>query len=370
MSALENFPTKQWQASDADELGFYPNALSEAVTLAGQNETKWPLSLAAALKNDPDNNEQPPLSDVIGPTQDRAAQNGLIIRAGRLAACWGDTTRADMTFSVAKSYLALLTGIAVGDGLIDSIDERCGLSALDDGFASAQNADITWRQLLQQTSEWQGTLWSKPDLVDRHRQIGPGADNSRKGEHRELVKPGSFWEYNDVRVNRLSLSLLHLFKRPLETVLRERIMGKIGASDDWRWHPYENSWIEIDGNSLPSVPGGSHWGGGLFMSTEDHARVGWLVRNRGNWRGEQIIDADWFDVMLEPCALNPTYGCFFWLNTEHGLYPSLPDDACLMLGAGQNIVWIDAGRDLVCVLRWIDGAKVETVLHAVTKALK
>jgi len=370
MPASQTFPQDTWQSRDAGELGFDKSALDAVIALAQQSETKWPRSMELALKNDPDNNELPPLSDVIGPTQDRATQNGVVIRAGQLAAKWGDTTRADMTFSATKSYLALLTGIAVSDGLIKSIDDRCASTALDDGFKSAQNAEITWRHLLQQTSEWEGTLWGKPDLVDRHRQLGPGADNSRKGQHRALVQAGTFWEYNDVRVNRLSLSLLQLFKRPLENVLRERIMQPIGASGDWQWHAYENAWTEIDGTSLPSVPGGAHWGGGLFISSEDHARVGWLVRNRGNWRGEQLIDSDWFDSMLEPCPLNPLYGCFFWLNTASGLYPSLPDDACLMLGAGQNIIWIDPTNDLVCVLRWIDGERVEQVLQALIASLK
>ena len=74
----------------------------------------------------------------------------------------------------------------------------------------------------------------KPDLVDRNRQVGVGADNSRKGMHRELRKPGEYWEYNDVRVNRFSLSLLQVFREPLAEVLRQRIMAPIGASDGSR----------------------------------------------------------------------------------------------------------------------------------------
>ena len=45
-----------------------------------------------------------------------------------------------------------------------------------------------------------------------------------------MKKPGTFYEYNDVRVNRLSLSLLELFKEPLPSVLKRRIMDPIGAS--------------------------------------------------------------------------------------------------------------------------------------------
>lgn len=369
MTTTDQTATRLWPDADAQQLGFNGERLSQAIELAIQSETGWPHNLDEALNSDPDNNEEAPFNEVLGPTRDRGASNGLIIRAGKLAARWGDSARVDLTFSATKSYLALLMGIAVDDGLIESIDQRCAVTALDDGFESPQNADISWRHLLQQTSEWEGTLWSKPDLIDRHRQIGPGADNSRKGQHRDLKKPGSFWEYNDVRVNRLSLSLLQLFKRPLEQVLRERIMLPIGASDNWEWHPYKNSWTRIDGTDMPSVPGGAHWGGGLFISSEDHARVGWLVRQRGNWQGQQLVSSSWIDTMLQPCRLNPLYGCFFWLNTDHGLYRTLPADASLMLGAGQNIVWIDPTNDLVCVLRWIDSSSVEAVLAAIIAAL-
>ena len=65
--------------------------------------------------------------------------SGIVYRGGRLLAEWGDVTRADMTFSVAKSYLALLVGLALGDGLIKSLDDKAGDYALDDGFKSVQN---------------------------------------------------------------------------------------------------------------------------------------------------------------------------------------------------------------------------------------
>ena len=89
-----------------------------------------------------------------------------------IVAEWGDTARVDMTFSVAKSYLSMLAGLAVDRGLIRDLDEPVHDHGLDDGFDSAQNRSITWRHLLQQTSEWQGTLWGKPDSIDHNRNLG------------------------------------------------------------------------------------------------------------------------------------------------------------------------------------------------------
>ena len=239
-----------WAIAQPQDVGFEATALARALTFAAEAETNWPRSLDAAMKADPSNNELPPWNEVLGPTLDRGDPSGLVIRHGRMAGAYGDPTRVEMTFSVAKSYLAVLTGIALRDGLIASLDDKVKDYAIDDGFDSEQNRNITWRHLLHQSSEWEGTLFSKPDLIDRNRQVGVGADNSKKGTHRDLQAPGTFYEYNDVRVNRLSLSLLQVFKQPLHEVLAEQVMQPVGASDSWAWHPYQNSYVDIDGRRL------------------------------------------------------------------------------------------------------------------------
>ncbi|MGL1558175.1 hypothetical protein ACSTIJ_23455, partial [Vibrio parahaemolyticus] len=78
-------------------------------------------------------------------------------------------------------------------------------------------------------------------------------------------------------VNRLSLSLLELFKEPLPAVLKRRIMDPIGASTGWKWDGYRNSTVKIDGKDMVSVPGGGHWGGGIVISARDLALMGLLV---------------------------------------------------------------------------------------------
>src|SRR5205085_4823332 len=132
--------------------------------------------------------------------------------------------------------------------------------------------------------------------------------HSNKGTPRMLRPPGTLWEYNDVRVNRLSLSLLQLFRRPLADILKAEIMDPVGASSTWEWQPYDNAWIDIDGVRMPSVPGGSHWGGGLWMSTRDHARFGLLISRGGTWDGQKLLSSSWIDESRKPCALNPQYG--------------------------------------------------------------
>src|SRR6202008_376403 len=116
------------------------------------------------------------------------------------------------------------------------------------------------RHLLQQTSEWEGTLFGKSDMADRNRSLALEG-KARKGDARLLRPPGVFWGYNEGRLTRLPLALLRRFRRPLPEVFAERIMRPIGASNDWRWHGYRTSLVEIDGRMIESVSGGSHWGG-------------------------------------------------------------------------------------------------------------
>ena len=353
--------------TDPHGAGFSSPRLAEAVAFAENHEIGWSRNIDDQLGKG--EFEPPPWNEVLGPTKPRGGPAAVILRRGRLAAAWGDVMRADMTFSVAKSYLAVLAGLAVKDGLIGDVHQPVAETALDDHFTSAQNRDITWHHLLQQTSEWEGTLWDKPDLIDRNRQLGTDPDNSRKGQHRDLSRPGAYWEYNDVRVNRLSLSLLQLFRRPLDEVLGERIMAPMGASGDWSWNAYRNAQFTIDGVTMPSVPGGSHWGGGLWIGARDQARLGQLILQRGAWDGRQLLPASWIDAMLTPCAINPEYGYLWWLNTDRNRYPAASARAAAAVGAGGNTILVEPAHDLVLVARWLDGAALNPLIEKTIAAI-
>jgi CubicO group peptidase (beta-lactamase class C family) len=336
--------------------------LDEAARYALAHETPWPRDLRAHLEAG--FFEPPPHNEVLGPIRPRGAPNGLVLRGGVEIARWGDTRQVDFTFSVAKSYLSLLAGLAVADGLIRELDEPVGRTVDDGGFAGAHNGAITWRHLLQQTSEWEGTLFGKSDVIDRNRNLAVEG-KARKGDARPLQAPGTFWEYNDVRVNRLALALLRRFERPLPEVFGERIMRPIGASSDWSWHGYRTSMVEVGGRTVESVAGGSHWGGGIAIHAEDQARIGTLMLRRGAWEGRRLLSEAWVAESLVPCALNPNYGLLWWLNAG-GRYPSATASSFFASGAGGNIIWIDPANDLVAVMRWMDPAAVDGFIRIVT----
>ncbi len=293
----------------------------------------------------------------------------MVLRDGVVVTEWGDPRQVDFAFSVAKSYLSLLAGIAVANGLIADLDEPVSRRVDDGGFDGPHNGAITWRHLLQQTSEWEGELFGKSDVIDRNRSLATEGSSAIKGQFRALRSPGGFWEYNDVRVNRLSLALLRLFRRPLPEVFAERIMRPIGASDDWAWHGYRTSVVEIDGKMMESVAGGTHWGGGIAIHAEDQARIGQLMLNRGVWDGVRILPESWIQESLTPCALHDGYGLLWWLNTD-GSRPSASRSSFFAVGAGGNQTWVDPESGVVAVMRWIDPAAVDGFIARVMAALR
>lgn len=362
-----------WPKASAKDVGLNDALLQKAVEFATRHETDWPRSMYM-----PDGHyigtayvqESGPNSDVVGPVKPRGPANGMIVRYGKLVATWGDIARVDMTFSIAKSYLGVLAGLAVADGLIADIDRPVAKDVPGPWFESPHNAAITWRHLLQQTSEWSGTLWGKPDSIDHNRQVGTTSDNSRKGAVREMKAPGAYFEYNDVRVNVLAAALLMRFRRPLPEVLKERIMDPIGASNTWEWHGYSTSWVEVDGKRMQSVSGGGHWGGGIFIASPDHARFGYLVARSGRWGSKQLIPEHWVKEMLTPSSRNEGYGFMWWLNGGEPRYPSAPKSSVFALGAGTNIIWIDRDRDLLVVARWADKGSIDGLCQHVLAAIE
>ncbi|MFC0679420.1 serine hydrolase domain-containing protein [Lysobacter korlensis] len=335
-------PRHEWARQAPGDAGFDAARLAEAVAYAKSKAEVQPSDLRPVLLESYGTKE--PNYRILGPLVPRDQASGLIIRDGRIVAEWGDIDRVDMTFSVVKSYLSTVAGLAVEDGLIASVDDRVGPYVPGPWFEGAHNGAITWQHLLHQTSDWSGTLWDVHDWADR-----PEGDDPSK---RPLRAPGTHYKYNDVRINLLALSLLHVLREPLPRVLKARIMDPIGASNTWRWHGYENSWVPLDGLQMQSVSGGGHFGGGMFISAADHARFGLLMLRNGRWGKQQLVSVNWIEQATRPSPIKPDYGYLWWLNTDRKAIPAAPESAFWAAGFGGNYIYVDREHDLVIVLRW------------------
>ncbi len=360
------FPPKngEWATTSPAEAGFDATLLQEAVDYAMNNEYSGSRDLRQAILL---GFQREPFHQILGPTKKRGGPAGMILKDGKIVVQWGDTKRVDMTFSVTKSYLSTVAGLALAEGLIHDVDERVGNYVWDGSFDGAHNSTITWDHLLTQSSDWTGQLWGGYDWADRPPREG-GIDDWKL---RELNEPGTVFEYNDVRVNLLAYSLLQVWRKPLPMVLKERIMDPIGASTTWRWYGYENSFVNIDGINMQSVSGGGHSGGGLFINTEDHARFGLLFENRGTWDGQELFPSEWIDAATAPSDAFPGYGYMWWLNRQDGRYwEGVPEGIYYAAGFGGNYIVVDEANDLVIVTRWLEPSQMGAFAKLVYEAMK
>lgn len=356
---------KDWEAVDPAAAGFDAGSLAEAVAFLEAHDSPWAEDLADDIRSHM--HEPAPFNTLLGPVAPRGGPAGVLLRGGRIVAEWGDTGRADMTFSVTKSALSCCAGLAFDDGLIPDLHAPVRDLVDDGGYEPPHNHKITWHQLLQQTSEWDGTLWDRPDWIDHNRGVA-GADDSLKGQKRDLQAPGTYWEYNDVRVNRASLSVMRVWRRPLPDLFAERIMNPIGASDGWRWNGYANSKVMIDGVPMEGVSGGGHWGGGMVISARDMARIGLLMLRRGRWQDRQLLSERWIDLATTPCEINPSYGYMWWLNAAGQQAPAASRDAYFARGMGSHVLWVDPANDLVCAIRWVHRDAVADAIKRIISA--
>jgi CubicO group peptidase (beta-lactamase class C family) len=369
-----------WERRTPQQVGFDPAKLQAAIEFSIASESKLPRDLSVAHF---ETFGREPLNQPVGPFRTRGPQTGLVIRHGYLVAEWGEPDRVDMTFSVTKTFVSTMAGLAFDRGMIRSVDDPVrsyfAPLVLDEGdgepgdqqgrrpkllFESEHNRTITWNHLLRQTSDWEGTLWGKPEWADR-----PTGEPST-WRTRPRVAAGTVYEYNDTRINVLALSLQNIWRRPLPEVLRELVMDPIGASPTWRWVGYDNSWIALDGLMVQAVGGGGHWGGGMFINAYDQARIGLLTLWRGKWGDRQIFSEDWYRKATTPGPANEGYGyCNYFLNTGQKSLASAPASAFTHRGNGANIIYVDPANDLVVVTRWIDNAALDAFIGKVLDAL-
>ena len=376
-------PAQHWQHRTPAESGLDGDKIQEAIALAKASETKNPRNMEISHYR---TFGKEPFGEAIGPFSERGDPTGIIVYKGYIIASWGEPYRCDITHSVTKSFLSGVVGVAVDQGLIKNVHDTVamyvppielftpeqvnrsadliGQPQLLQPFATSHNMALTWDHLLRQTSDWEGTLWGKPEWADR-----PDADAAKWIRKRNA--PGTVFEYNDVRVNALALAATSVWRRSLPKVLKQYIMDPIGASNTWRWTGYRNAWIVLDGEPVQSVSGGGHWGGGMFINAYDMARFGLLTLHRGKWNGKQILSEKWIEQSLTPTPAKTDYGYMNWfLNTDKKLLPGAPASAFMHVGNGNNIIYVDPEHDLVAVIRWIsDNNALDAVIRKMAEAI-
>jgi CubicO group peptidase (beta-lactamase class C family) len=251
--------------------------------------------------------------------------------------------------SVTKSVTSLATGIAIGRGLIRLDEPMTELLGSYTPFANddARKRAITVRDLL--------TMRTGLDWVENPYAGSPLERlNTSQSDWLRLVvdwpmrdAPGTRWEYNSGGVVALGGAIGVAAGMNAADFVRQNLLRPIGVTDD--------KWARGFPDLLP------HMGGGLFMTTRDLARVGYLVLRNGKWKDAQIVPRDWIATSTS-FAATPSfnldgrrfdYGYLWWilpLDGETGRTRAANDVAITASGALGQWLFVVPRYDLVVAI--------------------
>ena len=270
---------------------------------------------------------------------------------------FGGSDRATLqtSFSVAKSFLSTLVGIAIDEGLIGDVDDPVTdylpeLAERDERFGR-----ITLRDLLTMSS---GLRYEEPDIPvpwgdDVVTYYGVDLrDVGIKGS--QIVEPpGATWNYNNYNPLLLGMVLERATRMTVSEYMATRLWQPLGAETDATW-------------SLDSERSGfEKLESGLNVAPVDYARFGMLFLHEGEWNGRRIVSKEWVraataaDTTTDPA---PDYQYFWWVDTERPgrfyglgnlgqyLYVAPDADAVIVRNGGDwnidNDTWLGTFREI------------------------
>ncbi|KNX41805.1 6-aminohexanoate-dimer hydrolase [Roseovarius tolerans] len=246
-----------------------------------------------------------------------------------------------ISWSVAKSFLSALFGIALAEGQIASLDDPVTRYAPQ--LQGSAYDGTTIRQLLQMTSglEFDEDYLNYDSDINRMGRVlalGGTMDGFAAGLTARAADPGTRWKYVSIDTHALAMVLRGATGRDLPGLLSEHIIQPLGFQAE----PYYLS----DGEGVAFALGG------LNLTTRDYARFGLMVEQMGRYQGRQVVPEDWIRASTTPSAPTPEgalkYGYQWWMPQDardgevfgHGIY-------------GQYI-YIDRARDAVIVVTSAD----------------
>jgi CubicO group peptidase (beta-lactamase class C family) len=195
-----------------------------------------------------------------------------------------------IVWSVSKSFLSALFGIAVGEGHIKSIeqtvDEYCP-ELIGSGYEGVRIKDVLQMSSGVAFNEDYGDFWS--DINRWGRGFAWGA--SQNGFAADLVRehePGTYNHYVSINTHVLGMVLVKATGRGITDYAKEKLWDPLGMEHD-------SYWLTDDYGMEMAL-------GGLNTTVRNCARLGSMYEHRGNWRGKQVVPAEWVDASVTPDA--------------------------------------------------------------------
>jgi CubicO group peptidase (beta-lactamase class C family) len=231
----------------------------------------------------------------------------LVLQDGKVLSetYFGDYDNRSKTnsFSMAKTVITMLLGIAIEEGYVRDLDQPI-VDFLPEFSDDPIGKTVTARQLSLMNSgyDWDEQYYS-PFSPTVELYYGDDVDKYVLG--RDFTEEaGTFWEYSSASTQLLGLFLLRAIQKPnaaqtLSGYLGEKIWQPMQMNDDALWH------TDDIGMELVYCC--------INTNARNYAKLGLLLQNKGIWNGQQIIPADFVKEMIQPKGQS-FYGLSTWLG--------------------------------------------------------
>lgn len=245
-----------------------------------------------------------------------------------------------ISWSVAKSFLSALLGVALAEGAIDSLDDP--VTKYAPALKGSAYDGATVRHVAHMASgvafdENYLDPFSDIKMMGNEIALGGSLDAFTARRDERAGAPGENWRYVSVDTHVLGMVIRGATGRSIADLMSEKIWSRIGAEAD--------ALYITDGEGVAFVLGG------LNIRTRDYARFGRLILNDGAWEGEQVIPADWVRESTADTAPPPVsagarrgqgYGYQWWI-------PPNADDEFYAIGIYGQYIFIDRKARVVIV---------------------
>ena len=195
-----------------------------------------------------------------------------------------------ISWSMSKSVVSALLGIAISEGKIKSIEET--VSDYLPEFAGTGYDKVRIKDVLQMSSgvgfnEDYGDFNSDINVMGRYFALGmPMADFAKR--LKRAREPGTYNLYVSIDTQVLGMILVKATGKSITEYMNEKLWSQIGSESEAYWI-IDNSGMEF------AI-------GGLNATARDYARIGQLFLDSGRWQGKQIVPKDWVKASITPDA--------------------------------------------------------------------
>jgi CubicO group peptidase (beta-lactamase class C family) len=212
-----------------------------------------------------------------------------------------------ISWSMAKSFISALFGIAVNEG--DILDIHQNVEEYVPELKGSSYDGVKIKDVLQMSTgvkfnEDYGDFYSDINRWGRGFALGNSQDAFAASLEREL-EPGTVNHYVSINTHVLGMILTRATGKTVTEYMQEKLYNPLGME-------FEGYWI-LDSENMEVVLGG------LNLTMRDYAKIGSLYLHDGNWNGKQIVPADWVQASVTPDAphLMPGkrlgYGYQWWI---------------------------------------------------------